>query len=334
MPAAVVNPVPEVPRALRGLSDDAQWAALLAWELRHDCVQRGFPVDWAVGVFRREGGMEKLVISNEGSGYVPWGVFLPRETRLVVTDPVVDRSFRDAWFGCPDPARVLVEYSKLRVEGGWNLVAAATTGPVDHLRIAGVEHPGRCTDERNPYEHRTAQPLDAMHVHRLQSEYADLYARLNRVAEKATRDQIETVMLPLAHVLVSLARGTDGPGESIGGDEPSARQRLLSAWSAIHSGELPVPEWWDAYRRTTAMQFVGATSVVMSGGGSVPVERWSGPYREQWRLSRAMELLAGWAQQPLPLADMVYAATAEPGVDVRATVSAALRSVEDELEKR
>jgi hypothetical protein len=143
VPAAVVNPVPEVPRALRGLSDDAQWAALLAWELRHDCIELGFPVDWAVGVFRREGGMDKVVISNEGSGYVPRGVFLPRETRLLVTDPLVDTDFRDTWFGCPDPARVLVEYSKLRVEGGWALEAAATTGPVDHLRIAGVEHPDR-----------------------------------------------------------------------------------------------------------------------------------------------------------------------------------------------
>ena len=87
---------------------------------------------------------------------------------------MVDKDFRDTWFGCPDPARVLVEYSKLRVEGGWALEAAATTGPVDHLRIAGVEHPDRCTDERNPYKGRAAAALDAMQVHRLQSEYLDL----------------------------------------------------------------------------------------------------------------------------------------------------------------
>jgi hypothetical protein len=337
VPAAVVNPVPEVPRALRGLSDDAQWAALLAWELRHDCIERGFPVDWAVGVFRRKGGMEKVIISNEGSGYVPRGVFLPRETRLLVTDPLlVDTDFRDTWFGCQDPARVLVEYSKLRAEGGWALEAAATTGPVDHLRIAGVEHPDRCTDERNPYERRAPQPLDAMHVHRLQSEYVDLYGRLNRVAEEATRDQIATVVVPLAHELVSLARGIDDPAESVSGGEPSARQRLLSAWSAIQSGALPNQEWWAAYRRAVGTQFVASASasVVMSGGGSAPIEGWSVPYREQWRLSRAMEFLAGWAEHPMPLADMIYAAAAaaEPAVDVRAAIGAALRKVEDELE--
>jgi hypothetical protein len=334
VPAAVVNPVPEVPRALRGLSDDAQWAALLTWELRHDCIERGFPVDWAVGVFRREGGMEKVVVSNEGSGYVPRGVFLPRETRLLVTDPVLDSAFRDQWFGCPDPARVLVEYGKLRAPGGWALVAAASSGPVDYLRMAGVEHPDRCTDERNPYERRTPQPLDPMHVHRLQLEHADLYERVNRVAKEGTQWQAETVVVPLAHELVSLARGIDDPAESVSGGEPSPRQRLLLAWSAIQSGALPNQEWWAAYRRAVGTQFVATASVVMSGGGSAPIEGWSVPYREQWRLSRALELLAGWAEQPMPLADMIYAAAAEPAVDVRSTIGAALRKVEDELEKR
>ena len=75
-------------------------------------------------------------------------------------------------------------------------------------------------------------------------------------------------------------------------------------------------------------------SVVMSGGGSAPIAAWSVPYREQWRLSRAMEFLAGWAEQPMPLTDMIYAAAAEPAVDVRAAIGAALRKIEDELEKR
>ena len=55
-------------------------------------------------------------MSNEGSGYVPEGMYLPRDVRVMVADPLVGKDFRDYWFGWQDPARVLVAYAGLRAD--------------------------------------------------------------------------------------------------------------------------------------------------------------------------------------------------------------------------
>ena len=69
-------------------------AAALAWSLARSGDVRAYPLDWAVGVFRSPSGSETVVMSGDGSGYVPVGVFLPRSARLMVSDPLVDGEFR------------------------------------------------------------------------------------------------------------------------------------------------------------------------------------------------------------------------------------------------
>ena len=50
-------------------------------------------------------------------------------------------------------------------------------------------------------------------------------------------------------------------------------------------------------------------------------------YRQQWLLSRAMEYVGAWAERPLPLADMVYAALAVGLRDVRVKVDEAVAAL-------
>lgn len=327
VPAAVVNPVP--PPSVRSLSPDAQASAMLTWRLQRDCSVRGLVVDWAVGVFRSESGgapPETVLISSEGSGYVPKGVYVPRDAHLLVADRyVVDESFRGRWFGCPDPAEVLVEYARLRAGDGWSLVAAASTGKVDALRTAGVEHPDRCTHARNPFHEVAPAVLDERHVHRLQLEDADLYERLSVMAGEADQARVEAVMLRLAYELVSLARGLDDPGESVcDGPELGPRQQLLEAWQQISGTHSGAGTWdeerWHEYRATANMQF-GLTSVKAATDGP------DHHYRQQWLLSRAMEYVWAWAERPLPLADMVYAALAVGLRDVRVKVDEAVAAL-------
>src|SRR2546425_579747 len=71
-------------------SPDVAAVKALAWQLQRACELAHYPLCWAVGLFRSPAGSETVVMSNEGSGYVPAGVYLPRGVRLLVADPLVD----------------------------------------------------------------------------------------------------------------------------------------------------------------------------------------------------------------------------------------------------
>src|SRR6185437_554215 len=119
VPASVVTPAGGGAQRVQFVSRDVLAAAALAWGLARAGGVRAYPLDWAVGVYRSTSGSETVVMSGDGSGYVPVGVFLPRSTRLLVSDPLVDREFRERWFGWADPARLLVEYAALRGHDEW-----------------------------------------------------------------------------------------------------------------------------------------------------------------------------------------------------------------------
>ncbi|MCH9701117.1 MAG: hypothetical protein K0U76_06950, partial [Actinomycetia bacterium] len=132
-------------------SADAAAAKELAWKLQHAAVHMNSAVtDWTVGIFRSPSGTETVITTNDGASFIPHSVYVPRSARLLAADPLVDDHFRQLWFGWHDPARVLVEYARMRSETGWRLVAAATTGAVSALRDAGVEHPPSCARDVNP----------------------------------------------------------------------------------------------------------------------------------------------------------------------------------------
>ena len=187
IPASVVAAGQSAAARERRESPDAAAAKELAYKLQHAAQEVEYPIEWAVGVFRSLSGTETVITSNDGASYIPAGVFVPRSVRVLSTDPLVDDHFRQLWFGWGDPARVLIEYAQLRVDTGWRLVAAATTGVVNVLRDAGVEHPPSCTRQTNPWRQEgvevPAPVLDGMHGHRLATLWPDVYPRLLRVME-------------------------------------------------------------------------------------------------------------------------------------------------------
>jgi hypothetical protein len=280
-------------------------------------------LSWAAGVFRGPAGPPEMVImSNEGFGYVPRGVFVPRSARLLVADPVVvkDNAFRDRWFGWLDPARVLVEYAKLRARDEWTLVAAAASHSVDVLRDNKVPH-ALCAPELAKSVAPVPAVLDEMHVHRLQLEYPELYERLARLEDADPRLQ-EQVIVPLARMMMDAVQQRD--------DYPV---ELAAAWATLMSRNELSEDAWKAFDAMMSLFWLDVGAKRPGYQHVSPDEADNTVYRRYWLVARTLEVVRGWGYPRLPLADMVYAAAAVGTLDVRESVAQALARVEAELDR-
>jgi hypothetical protein len=154
-------------------------AIQLVYELMYGSRVYQGGIEWCVGVFLTPGGApETVVTSNEGAGYVPAGVFLPRSARLLFVDPLADDEFRETWFGRANPVATMVAYAELRrredgtlplyaVAAGAMMSDTTNLGPAEE---AGVEYVHLCHPNASPYKGSTEgdQVLDAAHMHRLE----------------------------------------------------------------------------------------------------------------------------------------------------------------------
>ncbi|MFA4085350.1 hypothetical protein ONA92_27015 [Mycobacteroides salmoniphilum] len=150
-------------------------AVQLCFELQHGSRFYGI-LDWCVGVFRTAdgAGIELVAASNDGPSYIPAGVFLPRSSRLVFSDPLVDKEFRDRWFGFSDPVATMMAYAEARrgeAEQQPLYALAATTlmgGGLAAAEAAGVEHLHLCLRDNSPFKNETGDfRVGDSHVHRL-----------------------------------------------------------------------------------------------------------------------------------------------------------------------
>ncbi|MEU7768988.1 hypothetical protein AB0B25_28355 [Nocardia sp. NPDC049190] len=84
---------------------------------------------WAVSVMRHQSGVTAFVTSNEGRGWLPAGLYLPRE---MSTPWVWEVSDGFAWEGVSDPARVLAEFGLAwGRKSGARLSAVASSERID-----------------------------------------------------------------------------------------------------------------------------------------------------------------------------------------------------------
>lgn len=331
IPASVVAAGQTAAARERRESADAAAAKELAWKLQHAAQAVGYAIEWAVGVFRSPSGTETVVTSNDGAGYIPAGVFIPRSVRVLATDPLVDDQFRQLWFGWSDPARVLVEYAQVRGETGWRLVAAATTGPESALRDAAVEHPPSCTRQTNPLlqpgQHVTPPSMDGMHDHRLAVLWPDVYPRLQRVmdSDPLLQDRI------VSRASALLMNSATTQAAAVEGGIPQA---VRTIWLTRGGDRDPSPQQWAEYD-AAAKEFNTVTSIFRPGfmGQADPSETIEelARYRAHWLVARTAELIGGWATSPLPLPDMCYAAASVGNAHIRDLIVECLASVEEDL---
>lgn len=124
------GPGPAAPRAA-GPSPFGQDVPVMDLEIARAAVARlsaastAYPgIGWAIAVARGASGLRELwVTTNEGAGYIPPGVYLPRSLLLVAGQ---DPQFDARWFGWLNPAETVLRAIRAR---GDTVSAIATTWP-------------------------------------------------------------------------------------------------------------------------------------------------------------------------------------------------------------
>lgn len=203
---------------------------------------------WAVSVLRHSGGVSVFLTSNEGRGWLPAGLFLPREISLPW---VWEAAQGPPWEGVSDPARVLVEFGLVWGAGtGARISAVASSQTID----AGVR--GQLRDVA------LAEAVGADAGMNLAAPGPGLIDRLELVSSRRLLERVADVPQELigrrcadlawdAHARTARVAGTTETFGAVG-----ARTRIMKA---LRQHGTVSPDWWEELR--DADDLLAATAV-------------------------------------------------------------------------
>ncbi|PPJ19684.1 hypothetical protein C5E45_33080 [Nocardia nova] len=199
-------------------------------------------VDWAVSVLRHSGGVTAFVTSNEGRGWLPAGLYLPRE---LSTPWVWSESDDSGWEGVGDPARILAEFGiAWGAKIGARLSALVSSQPIDGALSAQL---GAVPTEGS---------VAAAAVMDFAAPAAGLADRLELVGSAQLADRVAaTPPDRIAERCVELARDGHGRGAALGRaldslDTGTIRAGILQAITQRRAVPEPL---WDELRDADAL---------------------------------------------------------------------------------
>lgn len=243
-------------------------------------------LQWAVVVARGASGMPEMwVTTNEGAGYIPHGVFLPRAMPLAAG---LDPEFDARWFGWSNPAETVLRAVQAR---GDAVSAIATTWPQEseEVRAASEDVAIGVAPSGGPAE-AEASTLTRGRSHRLETVDPALYHELS---------------LADPPIVEAYARQLTGEVAFNAGPELSLTAQSVAR--ALVSGRWPQEAEWNALRT----EYDSAR--LMSGSQHPGLLGYEDPaqllgYQTDYALCRRIETLLCW-DDGTP-ADVAYAARA------------------------
>jgi hypothetical protein len=258
-------------------------------------------IDWCVGVFLTPSGAQTVVVSSEGTGYIPAGVFVPRSARMLFSDSSLTDGFRARWFGWVNPAQTMLAYAALCMENDPNIELYAVAVSTDHggsvipARDAGSPRYEDCSLLVSPIPAEAPAPaLDGIRIHRLEAVDRAEYARITR-----TPDRSESWSVTESTVRVALSRMSTLLGFSV---PPVIRQIA----QVLGKGEAVTEEQWNA------LEVVRVNAILDSASqrpGRMLDSEGASPYaRAYHNLARLAELLALWRGNEPQHAEIAYTA--------------------------
>jgi hypothetical protein len=275
-------------------------ASRLVYELMH-ASRLYAAIDWCVGVFKTPSGTQTVVVSSEGAGYIPAGVFIPRSTRMLFADSSLSDGFLARWFGWVNPALAMLSYAALCTENNPNIELHAVAVSTDHggsaipARDAGVPHFEDCSLLVSPIKPEAPAPaLDDTRMHRLEALDRAEYARLTR-----TPDRSESWSTTEAAVRVALSRMSTLLGFAV---PPTIRQIA----HVLGKGEAITEEQWNELEMVRVNAILDSSS---QRPGRMLDSEGASPYaRAYHNLARLTELLAPWRGSDPQHAEIAYTA--------------------------
>lgn len=253
----------------------------------------------AAAVVKVPGGIPQVVIAtNEGTGYLPEGCFLPAGVIHAFVE-MESPEFDLKWMGWVDPARTLIDYvvmSEQRGEPMDLLGLACSVAVSDEVKALFPQVVPKVAPDPGA---RPLGPEKGRNRHRLQVLAAPFYDQLRRVSE-VVRDKVAVAATRAVMELDAaqpFSADTAPPMMLLRGHDLSAEQ-----WSSLRE---------DYEQR---VRIVGTLRPGFLAGGRN--DQLTGRYRDAFLQLRVMETILGWQGLPnIPVEDIVYAAH-QAGVDV------------------
>ncbi|MEV4241661.1 hypothetical protein AB0J47_41680 [Nocardia sp. NPDC049737] len=265
---------------------------------------------WAVAALRGPSGAGLFITTNEGRGWLPAGIHLPR---AVSTPWLWDRMLDDgtgspsaAWEGIADPARVLVEFGRVwGPKAGVALTALVASGPIDpglraqldNVATEGMVEPAYDVDLRAP----TSDTADRLGL-------TGSVGAMEHVATVPDTQQWGRCLELAADAHMRLARTGRAPAEAI--EVTQLRDRILTN---LQAGQQIPRQWWhdlrDADDRLADTLSARSLDVARIGLGDLRVDAGADALRTlvfQRRCTELILLLDGEPGQQ-QLRDSVYA---------------------------
>ncbi|MGQ4619695.1 hypothetical protein [Nocardia sp. R7R-8] len=236
---------------------------------------------WAVSVLRHPSGITAFVTSNEGRGWIPAGLYLPR----AMSTPWVWEVTEGAWEGIADPARVLAEFGiAWGRKSGARLTAVVSSAEVDpELRRQLGEVPIEG-------EVAASSAMDFSAPRPGLADRLELVAAPALVRRAATTPESEIgvrcrELASEAHIRVHRA----GLGSPAALGAPAARERILGA---LRQRRDVRPEWWEELRDAddllTAAMLSRRADVSRVALGELRTDHADGRYASEMSALRAM----------------------------------------------
>jgi hypothetical protein len=280
-------------------------ASVVVYQLMH--ASRIYSaIDWCAGVFKTSSGTETVVVSSEGAGFIPSGVFVPRSARMLFSDPHLSNGFRARWFAWVNPAQTMLAYAALCSQHDPNVELWALAVSTDHggsaapARDAGVRHYEDCSLLVSPIAaDAPAASLDETHVHRLETLDRGEYARVIGATGQGAPDYSEALATTLAAVRLAMARASNLLGFSV----PPVIRHVASA---LANGEPVTGEQWNELELARLNATLDSASQrpgrMLDNSGVTPYAR------AHHNLARSAELLGMWREDNPPHAEIYYTA--------------------------
>ena len=263
-------------------------------------------MDWCVGMFQTDTGVEAVIVNSDGAGCIPAGVFVPRSSRALFSVSGLSPAFVARWFSWANPAETMLAFAEEISAKNPNTELLALAVSTDNggssvpARNAGLSRYEDCPRKPTPVAGDPAKsPLDDRHMHRLETVDRALYARLTGFGDGRLPDPSEAWRNTVRSVDTVLDRASALRDFAV----PAVVREVMDL---MGNGQ-PVPQ--DRWNILAAEYVNASLNNAALRPGRLPGDAGASAHALAYHdLTRVIELLLLWKEEELKYPEIAYVA--------------------------